>query len=232
MLTKSRPDPLPISDTDLVLDIGGGMNPHPRADYVLDLKTYTDAKCYGNPEKIGRFSSETWIVHDLCSSKPFPFPDQYFDFAICTHLLEDVRDPVRVCEEMLRVAKAGYIEVPSVESELTRNLESYYYVGRWHHRWLVEINEEGLLFRYKPHFVNGYWKTQIPRSWWKNPPESDIQGLVWRENFCFNEVHYSYNDLLIFIEDFVRERQVYSRFSLSAWEFLRTIKKQLKGNNT
>jgi hypothetical protein len=31
---------------------------------------------------------------------------------ICSHTLEDIRDPLWVCSEMIRIGKAGYIELP------------------------------------------------------------------------------------------------------------------------
>jgi len=40
------------------------------------------------------------------------------DFVSCSHVLEDLRDPIRVCEEIVRVGKRGYIEVPSKTAEL------------------------------------------------------------------------------------------------------------------
>ena len=229
MLTKSRPDPLPINDTNLVIDIGGGLNPHPRANYVLDMQDFATVKPYNNSEKIGRFTSDTWIVHDICSSKPFPFPDKFFDFAICTHVLEDVRDLLRVCEEIQRVAKAGYIEVPSMESEITHNLETRHYAGRWHHRWLVEVTEGDLIFRYKPHFVNGYWKTQLPRSWWKkNAPERDIRGLLWKDSFKYQEMYYSQREFIKFLEHFVQERQGYPNFRYYLFDWLKSFKHTIK----
>ena len=102
-----------------VVDVGGGASPFPRADWVIDALPfeYRGGGSDGNAgEKLGiaqRFSKDTWITVDLCDRQPWPVPDQSFDFAICSHLLEDVRDPIWVCSELRRVAKAGYIEVPS-----------------------------------------------------------------------------------------------------------------------
>ena len=42
-----------------------------------------------------RFTADTWVVQDICT--PWPFADGQFDFAVCSHTLEDVRDPVFVC---------------------------------------------------------------------------------------------------------------------------------------
>ena len=61
---------------------------------------------------------------------------------ICSHTLEDVRDPIWVCSEIQRVAKAGYIEVPSRLEE-----QSYGFQGPWvgwgHHHWLIEVHGTG-----------------------------------------------------------------------------------------
>jgi SAM-dependent methyltransferase len=41
-----------------------------------------------------------------------PFADCFFDYVICSHVLEHVPDPAAVIGELTRVARAGYIEVP------------------------------------------------------------------------------------------------------------------------
>src|SRR3546814_19845275 len=50
-----------------------------------------------------------------------PFADGVFDHVICSHVLEHVPDPGAVIEEMIRVARSGYIEVPLAAS--SKNLE-------------------------------------------------------------------------------------------------------------
>lgn len=103
-----------IKENDLVLDIGGWTRPLARADYVLDYNSYETRGKMGyigdGPE---RFNKDTWIVHDICSHKPFPFKDKQFDFVFCSHTLEDVKDPMWVCSEIIRIGKRGYIETPS-----------------------------------------------------------------------------------------------------------------------
>ena len=104
-----------LSDEALVLDVGGWAVPFPRADWILDLGAYETRGRWGyeGDRADERFTAETWVRRDICDRAPWPFADGQFDFAICSHTLEDVRDPLWVCSELARVAAAGYIEVPS-----------------------------------------------------------------------------------------------------------------------
>ena len=46
--------------------------------------------------------------------------DDQFDLAICVTTLEDIRDPIWACHELNRVARAGYVEVPSRLEDASR----------------------------------------------------------------------------------------------------------------
>lgn len=142
--------------SDLVLDVGGWASPLPRADWVIDLMPYETRGLYGNaPVAAGeRFSAETWVERDICDRETWPFADNQFEFAICSHTLEDVRDPVWVCAELSRVAKAGYVETPSRLEEQSWGVTGPF-VGWSHHHWLVEATAAGgLEFALKPHALH------------------------------------------------------------------------------
>jgi hypothetical protein len=143
-----------------VVDVGGGAAPFPRADFVIDAMPYeklgtgSDGNIH---QKLGiepRYSRDRWIQTDLCDRQPWPIADKAFDFAICSHLLEDIRDPIWVCSELRRIAKAGYIESPSRVVEQSKGIENPRHAGYYHHRWLIKQTEKGLEFRHKPHVLH------------------------------------------------------------------------------
>src|SRR5882672_6252258 len=141
MLAASREEILSrLTDSDLVLDVGGWGKPFARADWVIDLMPHETRGIYGEtPDRDAeRFSAATWVERDICDREPWPFTDRQFEFAICSQTLEDVRDPVWVCSELNRVAKAGYIEVPSRLEEQSWGCAGEF-VGWDHHRWLIDV---------------------------------------------------------------------------------------------
>ncbi len=159
---------LALPDDARVLDVGGWAAPLNRADWVIDLMPY-ETRGALFPGGVGpgpeRFTAERWVRADICAHQPWPFEDGYFDFALCTFTLEDVRDPIRVCEEISRVARSGYVEVPSLLDELTwRNPEASGgdWVGHSHHRWLCMLEDGELVFLMKAHSIHGRSSVQVP----------------------------------------------------------------------
>lgn len=179
------------------LDVGGGINP-----WLGDLVTHViDSQIT---------TINTLIqgdVHDpLLWSQ---FPDNYFDFVNCTHVLEDIRDPAIVIREMTRISSYGFIAVPSRQTE-NSFIESNYWKGFSHHRWIFKVNSEGVLqslakfpatsapngFR----FASTFWK--IPgfkrflrkffrRSSWDRTQTFRTTrnlelGIIWRDSFEFS----------------------------------------------
>jgi hypothetical protein len=174
-----------------VVDVGGGAAPFPRADYVIDAMPYEKlgAGSDGNIHKsLGirpRYSEQRWIQTDLCDRHPWPIADKAFDFATCSHLLEDIRDPIWVCSELRRIARAGYIEVPSRVVEQSKGIENPRHAGYYHHRWLITRNQNRLEFRHKPHVlhsVRGAIVTHLSPGRRINPQHA-IVTLDWTGDF-------------------------------------------------
>ena len=124
-----------------VVDIGGGMAPHPRADLVVD----NDLKWKESVERERAF--QIGDVRDL------PFADKQFDFAICSHVLEHMPDASSVrkaCSELQRIAKAGYIETPNRAKELFVGTP----ITQQDHNWWVDELPHGRGLRFtaiQPH---------------------------------------------------------------------------------
>jgi Methyltransferase domain len=169
-----------LDGEQLVLDVGGWIQPFTRADWVIDLMPYETRGMLGSdgppPE---RFTTETWVQRDVCARDPWPFADGQFDFAVCSHTLEDVRDPVWVCGELARVARAGYVEVPSRLEEQSFGVEGEW-AGWAHHAWLVEIADGGIEVVAKPHNIHTDPGYQFPPGFHERlTPEERVQTLFW-----------------------------------------------------
>lgn len=131
-----------LPDDARLLDVGGWAAPLERADWVMDLLPYETRGLYGATDPAReRFSAETWLQRDICDREPWPFEDDSFDYVVCAQTLEDVRDPVFVCSEMARVARAGYLETPSWRAELVSGVNGPW-TGYSHHHWLVRCDAE------------------------------------------------------------------------------------------
>lgn len=197
-----------VGEEERVLEVGGWARPLTRADWVIDLMPYETRAGYGRDgrEDHERFSADTWVVRDVCEREAWPFEDGAFDFVVCSHTLEDLRDPVWVCSELQRVAKAGYVELPSRLEEQTHGFEGPW-VGWSHHRWLVDLDEDGFTFVFKTsvverkgsHFPAGFLELLEPADL--------VESLWWREGFGYRErCFYDHRELDAYLADFVAEQ--------------------------
>ena len=190
MLQSSRERILQhLSDDDLVLDVGGWASPLPRADWVIDLMPYETRGLYGDPPdpEAERFAPDTWVRRDICDREPWPFEDDRFDFVICSHTLEDVRDPVWVCAEIQRVGRAGYVEVPSRLEEQAYGIQGPW-VGWGHHHWLIDVRDDGIEFVFKHHVLHGRESDHFPAGFAESLSEGErVQTLWWEGSFGCRE---------------------------------------------
>ena len=187
-----------------VLDVGGWASPMSRADWVLDLMPYETRGIYGDPDpEPERFTAETWVVRDICDREPWPFADDQFAFAVCSHTLEDVRDPVWVCSELERVARAGYVEVPSRLEEQSYGVQGPW-VGWGHHHWLIEVRDGAIEFVFKPHLL-GVEGNHFPAGYAETlDPEQRVETLWWEGSLQASERIFLDDSLDDWLQDVVR----------------------------
>ena len=131
----------------LVLDVGGWAAPFPLATHVVDIMPYeTRGGGYSemqHPEE--RFTKETWIMKDVTHPNfSLPFEDDFFDYSVCMHTIEDLHEVRPLIWELERVSNRGYIETPSRLKEQTVGISdrSCKEVGYNHHKWIVEYKNK------------------------------------------------------------------------------------------
>jgi hypothetical protein len=86
-----------LGENDVVLDIGAWAQPFNRANFVVDILPYDTRGIFGHsgPEP-QHFNEDSWLIHDVSSNQPLPFQDKEIDFVICSHVLEDIRNPIHL----------------------------------------------------------------------------------------------------------------------------------------
>lgn len=135
---------LNIQSGDRVLEVGGGHNPHPRSNVVVDKFVDTN---YHRSGDIKVLKNQTFLQAD---GENLPFKDKEFDYVICCQVLEHVENPERFLAEQFRVAKRGFMETPSLLGE--------YLFPRESHKWIIhELNDVlYLVDKQKINFIYGY----------------------------------------------------------------------------
>jgi ubiquinone/menaquinone biosynthesis C-methylase UbiE len=164
-----------------------------------------------------RFTKDTWIQRDICDRKPWPFADKEFDYVICSHVLEDLRDPLWVCSEIRRVGKRGYIETPSRLAESSRGWGGANIAGLSHHRWLIEQEGSKLTFLMKYHYIHSHWRLSLPASFFRSVDESaKVMPFFWEDTFDFEEkLLFSTADEHAELERFVQSVRPYPKWKLA-----------------
>ncbi len=182
-----------LSSADTVLDVGGWADPLGRADWVIDVMPFGSRGLYRRegwvqrPAEAERFTEDTWVQRDLCDRRPWPFEDGQFDFVICSHTLEDVRDPVWACAELQRVGRAGYIEVPSRLEEQSWGVHGDF-AGWSHHHWLIDVGEAHIDFSFKPHLLHSRPDCHFPAEFRAGLTARErVQTLWWETSFTCRE---------------------------------------------
>lgn len=121
-----------------VVDVGGSASgwTHGVADVIIDI----------NPVNVGRyFKVNLNRYEDWAPVREYVSEYGKFSFAICSHTLEDIANPMLVLEMLPQIASEGFIAIPSKYREFS-HIEGPHR-GYIHHRWIFDIrNEHPYLF--------------------------------------------------------------------------------------
>jgi SAM-dependent methyltransferase len=180
----------------VVLDVGSGHSPCPRAHVLADAF----------PDDLAHRAEA--LVEDrpviVCSVERLPFRDAAFDFAVCSHVLEHVASPARGAAELGRVAREGFIETPAYGRDIL--------VGTGHqHRWQVVAFDDHLhFFEYTRRQREGHVTSPV-MDIWCSETHHPWQDFFWERQDLFNA------QLLFRSPPAVTEHRRAERASLLPW---------------
>jgi len=172
----------PVPAEALVLEVGAGGNPYPRANVLLDAMEDTIER---NEKSL---ITDRPLVLGLCES--LPFKDKVFDFVIASHVLEHSDDPEKFLSELMRVSKAGYIETPEGWFE---KMCAFIY-----HRLEVSNVNGKLLIRkkvsWKPEEIALLWDNKLTHSkplhdFLVSNPDLNHMRFYWEDSIDFEIVN-------------------------------------------
>ncbi len=114
------------------IDIGCGYRPMLDADVLTDMYPFQAKERSHGKVKIPK--GKKFVQSNV---EKMPFRNKEFDFAYCRHVLEHTHNPEKACKEVMRIAKAGQIIVPTYFAEIM--------FGWQYHKWLI-IERNGKLY--------------------------------------------------------------------------------------
>jgi len=158
-----------------ILDVGCGYSANEYASVISDTQDLSDF--YPNKKFV------------KLNSNLLPFKDKEFDFVITSHVIEHVQDPEIFIKEIQRIAKKGYIEVPTT---LEDNLV---FENKKEHLWHINFDDDKqkLILSKKSQIfepVLTVSSSQIFRKYFRS---SLVIELYWE-----NEINYEFKNHEIF----------------------------------
>ena len=156
-----------------ILDVGCGYTANKNADVIADI------------QDLSNFYKDKKFVRIL--EKKLPFKDNEFDFVIASHVIEHVEDFQFFINEIERISKQGYIELPTrLEDNLViENLKD--------HIWWFKYDDElkTLLVSKKNQILEPFINVSTSKKLTSIFRESLVIELLWE-----NKIDYKLDDNL------------------------------------
>jgi len=150
-----------------ILDIGCGYTANKFATTIADI------------QDLKSFYKEKKFIHIV--DKKLPFKENEFDFVISSHVIEHVNDLNFFINEIQRISKKGYIELPSrlADNLVFENLKDH----KW---WFVfDDIQNKLICSKKNQILEPFLNVSTAKIFEKNFRESFIIELYWEDKIDF-----------------------------------------------
>ena len=171
-----------------ILDIGCGYRAHKNASVIADVQDFSN------------FYKEKNFVQ--IKEKKFPFKDKEFDFVIASHVIEHVEDVDFFIKELQRVAKKGYIEVP------TKLEDNLVFENKNDHVWHMDFDDvdNKLIITKRIQIIEPILTVSSIKKFNENFRKSLVIELLWEDKINYRvESHDVTNDNKISILNLVRK---------------------------
>ncbi|MCX7049585.1 MAG: class I SAM-dependent methyltransferase [Candidatus Sumerlaeota bacterium] len=123
-----------VPEKGVILDLASGHNPFPKATILCDR--YLEITAHRREEI--KLDDRPFVILDM---HHLPFKNKSIDYIYCSHVIEHSSDPAQACREMMRVARAGYIETPTLMKDAL-----FAWAKDMSHNWHVLRFANSLLF--------------------------------------------------------------------------------------
>ena len=112
-----------------ILDLGcSNIDYWPEANHYADIHNFEE-----------QFKNLNLKFTRIKPDEKLPFKDKEFDYVICSHVIEHVNDPVKFKNEIERIGKSGYIELPT---KLNDNIVFGCENEEYGHKWWFEFDDD------------------------------------------------------------------------------------------
>ena len=152
-----------------ILDIGCGYSANNYATTICDVQDLSNF-----------YKNKNFVI---LKNNDLPFKDNQFDFVICSHVMEHVKDLKYFIKEIERVSKRGYIELP------TKLEDNLVFENKKEHLWQMDFDDVNhkLLISKKIQFLEPVLTVSTIQKMRKYFKSSLVLELLWE-----NKIEYEF----------------------------------------
>ena len=175
-----------------ILDIGCGYSANEFANTICDV------------QDLSKFYKDKNFIK--LENKQLPFKDNEFDFVIASHVLEHVKDFKFFINELERVSKKGYIELP------TKLEDNLVFENKNDHLWHMDFDDVNskLLISNKLQYIEPILTVSMIQNLRENFKGSLVLELYWEDkidyDFVENDKNMKKHNLLNLFRKFISKK--------------------------